>query len=1017
MGRGRKPVREAGCLLLVFFVLLVFSQPPVVGQKYVTVEGSVREHSTGIPIPDAKILVFGRSLWGFGKLYYVEAYSNGSFLLKLWAGFTYTIYAYYDDPLTPGFDYVPSEKNIQTPSSGKMNMTFELWDGASMFLEGEALFAETTEPAQSFYYVLDPDSGRVIQLGEYVLYYGEDTSSQSYFLGLSPKHIIVPAGTPFTVKVDSLIKVGRETLKRSFLIDRPGHFVLGKGEAVHVDMREYCLPLSLSTVGSEASEIGLTLDEREVEGFYLAVERQRLALITSLTLEAENLLGQGSYEASFTSLREAYTEISNLRDWLNSMYTEALRSVFLLIPFLAFTATAISYLFFEEKLHKVFGASGFYAAFLPALYLLYPGSRLVGASLFLVASLISLPLVLGLSTFLPRLLKGREFRGRVPLRNMVVPVFSIAKRSLRRRKLRFALTLTSVMVLVSSFIALTSFTTGFGLTFGQVSSQPGPSKGILMRAAIPLRITNVVHLENEEIYLAPYSFFPLDNSSIQWFEARTETRLVAPKYENLPCRLYRGETVGYFGRMEKFDGIIRMESIPIPIYGVIGVSPSAEAEILRLNETIIEGGYLSDGDENGVLISRELKEKLNATVGETLTFRTSGKTLELEIIGIFDDKRFEDLRDLDGDSLLPKKITAQVISSDSVYKTYIEKLTPCLPNEILITTSRTALEINGIELSRLNILLEDEDLKEYAKMMAVNKGFRVWASTEEGIYLAELASYFEGKGLPITIPWLIVVVNVVVTMLNSLHERRREIHIYSSIGMSPSHISGIFLAEAAVIGVLGGGIGYLIGLAWYKGMSLLATALQVRQKLSALWTLAAIAVSLAAVLVGGLTALKGSVVITPSLRRRWSAEREIPASMEPLELTLPVRVAEAEVEEFVEYVMNVLRSHVDGLNFVVRQIREAAEETEGVSIRRIEFIYRSAVIKLSGGGSYTRNKLILRKERDSEFYTVKLLTEGDAKGILRVGSLIRKTIMEWSIERGKLEEDRLTSTGRDGGLL
>ena len=133
--------------------------------------------------------------------------------------------------------------------------------------------------------------------------------------------------------------------------------------------------------------VTLMINETEKKGFYLAVERQRYATITPLILEAENYYRQGDYEACFTRLREAYTEVSNLRNWIKSMHRESLKSVFLLIPFLAFTATTTSYLLFEEKIKKIGGATVFYALFLVALYLSYPGSRLVEASLFLVVTI------------------------------------------------------------------------------------------------------------------------------------------------------------------------------------------------------------------------------------------------------------------------------------------------------------------------------------------------------------------------------------------------------------------------------------------------------------------------------------------------------------------------------------------------------------------------------------------------------------------------------------------------------
>jgi len=996
----------------MLLVLLVLPQNLAPAQSGVTIDGDVRDHSTGNPIPHANVLV-ARSVTSYSprglpttewqKVSQLEADVAGHFVLELSIRVSYKIYVYYDDSSTPGFDYIPSVKSILASTPGKMNLTFVLWGGATLFLDEEALFVETTEPSQSSYWVSEPDSGAAMQFGEYLLHYASGETNLNYFLGISQSQLVVPANIPFMVRVESGTRVEGKAVIRTFSVDQPNHFTLGRGEAVHADLRAFCLPLSLSTVKAESARTSGMIEETEREGFYLAVERQSLAKIISLTLEAEQDLSQGAYGACFIELREAYLEVLNVQSWVAGAYVEASRSVFVLMPFLAFTATAISYLLFEKRTRKVLGSLAFYTAFLPVLYLLYPGSHLVEPSLFLEASLLSIVAILGITALSPRVLEDKVRRRDVPLRNMIEPVFSIAKRSLRRRKLRFALTLTSVMVLVSSFIALTSFTTGFGLTFGQVSSRPGPSEGILVRAPIPPSITTVVLMEKEEIHLAPSWFFPLDNSSIQWFEARTETRLVAPRYENLPCRLYRGETVGYLGGIPIYgDRSIKWPRSMVPIYGVIGVTPSAEAEILRLNETIVEGGYLSDGDDNGVLISRELKERLNATVGETITLRTSGKTLELEIIGIFDDKEFEDLRDLDGDFLLPRKIEAHGIGSDG-FTIYIEKLTPCLANETLVITWSTALKLesSGVSISRLDVLLkEGTDLKEYARTMALNRGFRVWASAEDGIYLAELASYFEGKGLPIAIPWGIVVLNMVVTMLNSLYERRREISIYSAVGMNPSHITGLFLAEAALIGVVGGGMGYLLGLGWYKAMSSLALAVQVKQKVSALWVLGAIAVALAAVLVGGLVAIKGSVVVTPSLMRRWRVREESTKPMAFQELTLPIKVSETEAERFSEHMVKGLEDHRYDMEFVTDWIRKGTERREKGVAKTVEFTYREAGVPKK---FYSRNKVLLTTEKGEDTYTVKLLSEGNID-IYRIGSLVRKIAMEWSIERGKLEE-------------
>jgi hypothetical protein len=136
------------------------------------------------------------------------------------------------------------------------------------------------------------------------------------------------------------------------------------------------------------------------------------------------------------------------------------------------------------------------------------------------------------------------------------------------------------------------------------------------------------------------------------------------------------------------------------------------------------------------------------------------------------------------------------------------------------------------------------------------------------------------------------------------------------------------------------------------------------------------------------------------------------------EMDLPVRVRVAEVEIFVEYVTKKLRSLVPkeakalsdfrviklgsgGSDYVTSGIKESREESGEASLRTIEFEYRST--------SYpnpirANNKIILRKEKEGEVYTTKLLTKGQQNAIEKAASLVRKILMEWSAERGKVEE-------------
>ena len=71
------------------------------------------------------------------------------------------------------------------------------------------------------------------------------------------------------------------------------------------------------------------------------------------------------------------------------------------------------------------------------------------------------------------------------------------------------------------------------------------------------------------------------------------------------------------------------------------------------------------------------------------------------------------------------------------------------------------------------------------------------------------------------IPLLIAGFIIFNTMLSSLAERKREIYIYTSLGLAPLHIGVLFLSEAITYGLLGSIFGYITG----QGVATLFSAL------------------------------------------------------------------------------------------------------------------------------------------------------------------------------------------------
>ena len=238
------------------------------------------------------------------------------------------------------------------------------------------------------------------------------------------------------------------------------------------------------------------------------------------------------------------------------------------------------------------------------------------------------------------------------------------------------------------------------------------------------------------------------------------------------------------------------------------------------------------------------------------------------------------------------------------------------------------------------------------------------------------------------IPWVIVVLNVIVTMLNSLFERRNEIEILSSVGLNPAQVSSIFVAEAAITGFIAGGLGYLVGLGFYKALALLNIGLQVHQKVSAVWSFAAIGLAISAVVTGAFAALQNSVVITPSLMRRWRLDRTNGGFQEPWRIDIPIKLESSEVVNYLDFVESRLRVFEDHQTHVTSSIKQG----ENV----LNFVYKS--YQTTTGNFYTKNSLKLFPMENGDYGAV-LESFGDSEWVRVVGSLVRRITIDYSTDK------------------
>ncbi|TRO49187.1 ABC transporter permease, partial [Candidatus Bathyarchaeota archaeon] len=483
------------------------------------------------------------------------------------------------------------------------------------------------------------------------------------------------------------------------------------------------------------------------------------------------------------------------------------------------------------------------------------------------------------------------------------------------------------------------------------------------------------------------NFHPVTESTMDWVLRNDDVEEVALKAESLPS------INSYF------------RAGAASINGVIGLQIEKEPLLEALDRCVVEGGPLR---EDGTCLVHESLITGNVTkVGEYITiydramtpFRSrpsdrSGYPIHrLEVVGAFDDGLME-VKDADGAELLPQRHEVTYYRS-----TALVEAVPCSPQEVLITTLDTAKMIGDVQVSRLGIELSaSADPEALGKAIALAREFRIWVSDGVTVHLAYMGDAIAGKGLPLLIPWGIVVLNVVTTMLNSMYERRKEINVLSSIGLNPFHISGVFLAEAMIMGVVAGGLGYILGLGWYPLMAQFQWAPDVQQKISAKWSLAAIGISVASVTIGSFLAMRGSVVLTPSLRRRWGIEKLSKTPDDFWVMPLPLQVEEDHLEPFVSFTEDYIKGFGDarGAPYIVSVKRETREE-EGIPAHHISFYYSdsSSIIDRR----FVFNRVSISREPEEEAFSVVLESRGEKDAAQLAGAFARKMVFDWAAQQ------------------
>jgi hypothetical protein len=228
--------------------------------------------------------------------------------------------------------------------------------------------------------------------------------------------------------------------------------------------------------------------------------------------------------------------------------------------------------------------------------------------------------------------------------------------------------------------------------------------------------------------------------------------------------------------------------------------------------------------------------------------------------------------------------------------------------QTLIIPYRTLLALGGRLKSIAVRPGSGTNMQEMANRLVDRFGLSLFSGEKGGTFLYTASDTLGYSGVPnILIPLLISVFIVLNTMISSVYERKREIAIYTSVGLAPSHVSFLFIAEALAFAVLSVVLGYILAQTSASIFSGTALWAGITVNYSSLAGVAAMILVILVVLVSVIYPSRVAAEIAiPDVNRAWKLPETKGNAMEVM---LPVQLKYEEYRGVGGYVFRYLLEH------------------------------------------------------------------------------------------------------------
>ena len=547
--------------------------------------------------------------------------------------------------------------------------------------------------------------------------------------------------------------------------------------------------------------------------------------------------------------------------------------------------------------------------------------------------------------------------------------FALGISNMRRRKVRTGLTAATLVILTFAIMSFTSTRTRPVEREQALEARP-TYKGVLIRRKLWARMSGLVYgtlydKYREQAIVAPRIWRGPqkkgDQSYIDIRSADGRRKFTVKSLLGLSTdehRMLSGELLKELAEEEE-----RQKA------KVKGQKAKVEEEEVRaaapeVRELLEVGRWFEQNNASEVLIPRRVAQALGVRDEDVGKAKVQLFGIEFTVAGIFSGETFESFLDLNGEPISPVDWSIDQEAADQEQEAAAEAESETgedtrelqyihvpasemaiLPYETLWTLGGSlrsvavafdpakrvkgqgsglegedplirALAPDGGDAARATLhappsaALRRQSIAHMRRHLKDRLTLTLYFGDEQGVYKFTAADVPSFQGLRnVFVPLIIAFLIVLNTMLGSVHERIREVGIYSSVGLAPGHISMLFIAEALGLATMSAVAGYLISQTVVKVLFTagLMNTEYMFLNYSSLATVGSLLLVVLMVLASTLyPAHMVSRVASPDIERRWS----LPAvAGDQIELRLPYSLNHHDVPGLMLFLYNYIHAH------------------------------------------------------------------------------------------------------------